>query len=157
MPPPAAPFWPHAVRDAWQSWLQDEPVTRQWAYRGSSSAFRCGWRWVKCHPYDNRCQAHDAHNYATIEFRYSLKFSPVTILTFASGSATMRTMDIYKKDAIAPYGTQQALADALGIGRTAVTMWADDKPIPKEHELRLRYELRPDVFGVKAAKRKKAA
>jgi transcriptional regulator with XRE-family HTH domain len=56
-------------------------------------------------------------------------------------------MDILKKDAIEAYGTQQALADALGISRTAVTMWSNDRPIPKEHQLRLRYELLPDVFG----------
>ena len=56
-------------------------------------------------------------------------------------------MDIRKKQAIDAYGTQQALADALGISRTAVTMWADDKPIPKEHALRLRYELKPELFG----------
>lgn len=56
-------------------------------------------------------------------------------------------MDISKKEAIEAYGTQQALADALGISRTAVTMWSDDRPIPKEHQLRLKYELRPDVFG----------
>jgi hypothetical protein len=61
-------------------------------------------------------------------------------------------MDIYKREAVAAYGTQQALADALGIGRTAVTMWQDDLPIPKEHELRLRYELRPDLFGESPAK-----
>lgn len=56
-------------------------------------------------------------------------------------------MDILKKDAIAAYGTQQALADALGISRTAVTMWPADKPIPNEHRMRLQYELKPDVFG----------
>jgi len=56
-------------------------------------------------------------------------------------------MDILKKDAIGAYGTQQALADALGIGRTAVTMWPDDRPIPREHQLRLRYELKPEIFG----------
>lgn len=55
-------------------------------------------------------------------------------------------MDISKHDAIAMYGTQQALADALGISRTAVTMWPDDKPIPERHALKLRFELRPDVF-----------
>lgn len=57
-------------------------------------------------------------------------------------------MDILKKDAIAAYGTQQALADALKISRTAVTMWSDDRPIPAEHALRLRYELRPEIFGL---------
>lgn len=56
-------------------------------------------------------------------------------------------MDISKQDAITAYRTQQALADALGISRTAVTMWRDDEPIPEKHALKLRYELRPDVFG----------
>lgn len=56
-------------------------------------------------------------------------------------------MTILKEQAVSAYGTQQALADALGIGRTAVTMWRDGKAIPREHELRLRYELRPDIFG----------
>lgn len=55
-------------------------------------------------------------------------------------------MSILKEQAVSAYGTQQALADALGIGRTAVTMWPDGKAIPREHELRLRYELRPDIF-----------
>lgn len=61
-------------------------------------------------------------------------------------------MDIYKRDAVAAYGTQQALADALGISRTAVSMWSDDKPIPREHALALRYELRPDLFGSAASR-----
>lgn len=56
-------------------------------------------------------------------------------------------MDISKQDAIAAYGTHQALADALDISRTAVTMWPADKPIPERHALKLRYELKPDVFG----------
>ena len=56
-------------------------------------------------------------------------------------------MDIYKRDVLSVFGTQQAVADALGIGRTAVTNWPDDKPIPERHALRLRYELRPDIFG----------
>ena len=58
-------------------------------------------------------------------------------------------MDIYRKDALSIFGTQQALADALGITRSAVAMWGDEKPIPAEHALRLRYELRPDVWGEK--------
>lgn len=60
----------------------------------------------------------------------------------------MADMDIFKADVIRVFGTQQAAADALGIGRTAVTMWSDDAPIPREHALRLRYEIRPDAFGV---------
>lgn len=62
-------------------------------------------------------------------------------------------MDISKQEAISAYGTQQALADALGISRTAVTMWSADDPIPEKHALKLRYELKPEVFG----KQEKAA
>jgi hypothetical protein len=65
-------------------------------------------------------------------------------------------MDIYKRDAISAYGTQQALADALGIGRTAVTMWPDNQPIPTAHSLRLRYELRPELFGTAPARPKRS-
>lgn len=56
-------------------------------------------------------------------------------------------MDIQKADAIRAYGTQRALAEALGISRAAVAMWPDDRPIPREHALALRYELRADIFG----------
>lgn len=62
-------------------------------------------------------------------------------------SLTMRPMDIYYSDAVAAYGSQQLLADALGISRSAVAMWSREKPIPREHALRLRYELKPDIFG----------
>ena len=65
-------------------------------------------------------------------------------------------MDIKKADAIRAYGTQQELADALGISRTAVTMWPDNKPIPAAHALRLRYELKPDIFGAPAPKKRSA-
>lgn len=61
-------------------------------------------------------------------------------------------MDIYKRDAVAAYGTQQALADALGISRSAVAMWSSENPIPREHALRLRYELKPEIFGASAIK-----
>lgn len=66
-------------------------------------------------------------------------------------------MDIYYSDAVSAYGSQQALADALGISRSAVAMWSREKPIPQEHALRLRYELKPDVFGPAKPKSKKAA
>lgn len=52
---------------------------------------------------------------------------------------------ITKAEAVAHFGTQSALAAALGITRSAVCQWADG-PIPKEHELRLRYEIAPEVF-----------
>lgn len=56
-------------------------------------------------------------------------------------------MAISKQEAIDAYGTQQALADALGITRPAVTMWPDDAPIPERHELKLRYVLKPERFA----------
>lgn len=56
-------------------------------------------------------------------------------------------MNIYKRDVLAIYGTQQAAADALGIKRGAVAMWSNERPIPERHALKLRYELRPDLFG----------
>lgn len=78
-------------------------------------------------------------------------------LTGSVSGLTLRRMGIFKKDAVSIYGTQQALADALGISRSAVAMWADNKPIPAEHALRLRYELKPGAFNkngqFKAAKK----
>lgn len=56
-------------------------------------------------------------------------------------------MDIRKSDVLRIFGTHKAAAEALGIKRTAVTMWADDKPIPLQHALRLRYEICPEIFG----------
>lgn len=53
-------------------------------------------------------------------------------------------MDIFKIEVLHVFKTEQAAADTLGIGRTAVTMWKPDKPIPERHALRLRYEVRPD-------------
>lgn len=50
---------------------------------------------------------------------------------------------IIKEDAIALFGTQSALANALGITRQAVCQWPDREPIPQEHALRLKYEIKP--------------
>lgn len=66
-------------------------------------------------------------------------------------------MDIFKADVLRVYGTHQAAADALGIKRTAVTMWPDDKPIPEVHALRLRYEVNPGAFGEPPAEQERAA
>ncbi|KAF1045637.1 hypothetical protein [Xylophilus sp.] len=46
---------------------------------------------------------------------------------------------------------QSELARLLGVSRSAVAQWPDDQPIPEKQELKLRYELRPDVFGEKVA------
>jgi hypothetical protein len=49
------------------------------------------------------------------------------------------------------------LARLLGISRSAVAQWPDDQPIPEKQLLRLRYELRPDVFGPAPSADQKAA
>lgn len=54
---------------------------------------------------------------------------------------------ITRQQAIALYGSAQALADALNYtSRHAVYMWPKDGAIPSEPYLRLRYQLRPDAF-----------
>lgn len=59
----------------------------------------------------------------------------------------MTTISITKAEAVAAYGGSQAeLARALGISRQAVGKWPDG-PIKEGWALKLRYELRPDVFG----------
>ena len=45
-----------------------------------------------------------------------------------------------KKTAISLYGTQTALAKALGITKQAISQW-DDGQIPELQELKLRYVL----------------
>jgi DNA-binding transcriptional regulator YdaS (Cro superfamily) len=51
-----------------------------------------------------------------------------------------------KQQAIELFGTGTALADSLGISKGAVSQWPDDKPIPKEHALNIRFVLKPDSF-----------
>lgn len=54
---------------------------------------------------------------------------------------------ISKTEAVAAYGgSQAALARALGVSRQAVHKQPEG-PIPELWELKLRYELRPDIFG----------
>lgn len=57
---------------------------------------------------------------------------------------------ITKAEAIALYPTQTALAEALGIGKSAVSEWPDG-PILEVHDLKLRYELKPEAFAKRAA------
>lgn len=58
---------------------------------------------------------------------------------------------ISKDEALAAYGGDTlALAEALGITRSAIYQWPDG-PIPQAQALRLRYVLKPDVFGAPAA------
>lgn len=70
----------------------------------------------------------------------------------------MKTNSISKQEAIAAYdGNQAALAKDLGISRQAVHKMPDG-PVPERWALKLRYELRPDVFGADpAAEPQKAA
>lgn len=64
----------------------------------------------------------------------------------------MTEQPILKEDALAAYGgVGTELAKALGITPSAVYQWPDGKPIPNEQALRLRYVLRPDVFGESTA------
>lgn len=56
---------------------------------------------------------------------------------------------ITKEKAVEAFGSQVALARALGITRGAVSQWPAGKPIPEVHALRLKHELRPDIFGPK--------
>lgn len=57
---------------------------------------------------------------------------------------------ITKAEAIGLYGdghgAQQRLATALGLSKQAVSDW-DEGPIPERHDLRLRYELKPEAFA----------
>lgn len=54
---------------------------------------------------------------------------------------------ISKEDALAAYnGDTLALANALGITRSAIYQWPDG-PVPEAQALKLRYVLKPEVFG----------
>lgn len=53
---------------------------------------------------------------------------------------------ITKEQAIEIFGTQAELARALDIERSAVSQWKDGAPIPELQDLKIRYELRPDLF-----------
>ena len=50
-----------------------------------------------------------------------------------------------KKEAIALFSSAKELAKALGISKSAVSQWPDG-PIPDNHDLRIRYELKPEHF-----------
>lgn len=64
---------------------------------------------------------------------------------------TMTEQTITKEEALAAYGNVGSdLAKALGITPSAVYQWPDDKPIPNEQALKLRYVLKPDVFTAPA-------
>lgn len=54
---------------------------------------------------------------------------------------------ITKNQAIALFGSVKELQTALGLKtHSAISMWGDN-PIPEVHELRIRYELKPEAFN----------
>lgn len=58
---------------------------------------------------------------------------------------------ISKDEALAAYGGDTlALAEALGITRSAIYQWPAG-PIPSAQAMKLRYVLKPDVFADQAA------
>lgn len=59
----------------------------------------------------------------------------------------MDTIQITKEEALEAYGGDvAALARALNITRAAIYQWAPG-PIGEVHALKLRFVLKPDVFG----------
>lgn len=63
----------------------------------------------------------------------------------------MSTQTISKAEAIAAYeGNGAALARALGITPSAIYQWPDG-PIAEGYALKLRFVLKPDVFGMQAS------
>ncbi len=59
----------------------------------------------------------------------------------------MNKLQIMKADAVAAYGgNQAALAKDLCLSRQAVSAWPDG-PIAEGYALKLRFVLKPEVFG----------
>lgn len=60
----------------------------------------------------------------------------------------MSAQPITKERAIKAYeGNASDLARALEITPQAIYQWPDGEPIPEVHALKLRFVLKPDVFG----------
>jgi DNA-binding transcriptional regulator YiaG len=55
-------------------------------------------------------------------------------------------IEITKEQAVGMFLTQSALARALGITRQAVSLWPDGEFIPEVQALKIRYQLRPELF-----------
>jgi len=53
---------------------------------------------------------------------------------------------ITKEQAIGMYTSVAKLAAALNISRQAVYLWPDGSEIPELYDLKIRYELRPELF-----------
>lgn len=58
----------------------------------------------------------------------------------------MKTRRLTKKQAVKLFKTSTALATALGISKGAVGNWGWDEPIPENHDLKIRHELKPEAF-----------
>jgi DNA-binding transcriptional regulator YdaS (Cro superfamily) len=56
-------------------------------------------------------------------------------------------MEISKEQAIALFGSQAKLAEALDIFPAAVSQWKAGQPIPEKQALRIRYVLKPESFS----------
>lgn len=60
-------------------------------------------------------------------------------------------MKILKEEAIELFGSQTAVAEALGISIQAVSQWEKGQPIPEKQAYRIRYVLKPEAFEDTAA------
>lgn len=55
---------------------------------------------------------------------------------------------ITKEQAISLFGSVKELQAALGLKtHSAIYMWRDGEPIPENHELKIRYQLKPEAFS----------
>lgn len=45
------------------------------------------------------------------------------------------------------FGTYAAAAKALGVSKGAIGNYADDDLIPENHDLKIRYRLKPEAFS----------
>lgn len=64
--------------------------------------------------------------------------------------------EITKSDALAQYKNQAALAEALGVTRQAVSKYPYGPPLPELWQMKLRFLLKPEVFGVNPPKKRAA-
>lgn len=67
-------------------------------------------------------------------------------------SACQSTGMLTKPQAIALFGSAKALQEALGLkSHAAISMWPKDRGIPKVHELKIRFLLKPESFDESGA------
>jgi len=57
-----------------------------------------------------------------------------------------RKKHLTKRKALELFGTVTNLAKVLGITKSAVSQWEMDGPIPREHDLAIKYEIKPEKF-----------